>query len=85
MEYLLKRYDLNHIHISSYNSHTNGTVERSHFDVASHCSKSSMVIRSNGPWEYTQYFGQKESLLVNAWDTHHTSPSQELIPSSPLT
>jgi hypothetical protein len=33
MEYLLKRYHLNHIQISSYNSHTNGMVECSHFDV----------------------------------------------------
>jgi hypothetical protein len=33
MEYLSKRYHLNHIRISSYNSHANGTVERSHFDV----------------------------------------------------
>jgi hypothetical protein len=24
------------------------------------------VIRSDGLWEYTQYFGQRESLLVNA-------------------
>jgi hypothetical protein len=33
MEYLSKRYHLNHICISGYNSHANGTVERSHFDV----------------------------------------------------
>jgi hypothetical protein len=33
MEYLSKRYHLNDIHISSYNSHANGMVERSHFDV----------------------------------------------------
>jgi hypothetical protein len=33
MEYLSKRYHLNHICISGYNSRTNGTVECSHFDV----------------------------------------------------
>jgi hypothetical protein len=33
MEYLSKRYHLNHIWISGYNSRANGTVERSHFDV----------------------------------------------------
>jgi hypothetical protein len=33
MEYLSKRYHLNHICISGYNSRANGTVERSHFDV----------------------------------------------------
>jgi hypothetical protein len=33
MEYLSKRYHLNHIRISGYNSRANGTVERSHFDV----------------------------------------------------
>jgi hypothetical protein len=33
MEYLSKRYHLNHIHISGYNSRANGMVERSHFDV----------------------------------------------------
>jgi hypothetical protein len=33
MEYLSKHYHLNHICISGYNSHANGTVEHSHFDV----------------------------------------------------
>jgi hypothetical protein len=33
LEYLSKRYHLNHIRISRYNSCANGTVERSHFDV----------------------------------------------------
>jgi hypothetical protein len=33
MEYLSKCYHLNYICISGYNSHANGTVERSHFDV----------------------------------------------------
>jgi transposase InsO family protein len=33
MEYLSKRYHLNHIWISRYNSQANGIVERSHFDV----------------------------------------------------
>jgi hypothetical protein len=33
MEYLSKRYHINHIWISGYNSRANGTVEHSHFDV----------------------------------------------------
>jgi hypothetical protein len=33
MEYLSKRYHLNHIRISGYNSRANGTVESSHFDI----------------------------------------------------
>jgi hypothetical protein len=33
MEYLSKRYHLNHIWISRYNSQANGTVEHSHFDI----------------------------------------------------
>jgi hypothetical protein len=33
MEYLSKRYHLNHIWNSGYNSWANGTVEHSHFDV----------------------------------------------------
>jgi hypothetical protein len=33
MEYLLKRYHLNHIWISGYNSRANGMVEHSHFDI----------------------------------------------------
>jgi hypothetical protein len=33
MEYLSKCYHLNHIWISGYNSHPNGTVECSHFDI----------------------------------------------------
>ena len=33
IEYLAKRYHINHIRISGYNSRANGIVERSHFDV----------------------------------------------------
>jgi hypothetical protein len=33
LEYLSKRYHINHIRISGYNSRANGIVERSHFDV----------------------------------------------------
>jgi hypothetical protein len=33
LKYLAKKYYIHHIHISSYNSHTNKMVERSHFDV----------------------------------------------------
>jgi hypothetical protein len=33
LEYLMKPYHINHIHISGYNSHANSTVERAHFDV----------------------------------------------------
>jgi hypothetical protein len=31
--YLSKRYHINHIHVSGYNSRANGIVERSHFDI----------------------------------------------------
>jgi hypothetical protein len=33
LEYLAKRYHINHIRISGYNSRANGLVERPHFDV----------------------------------------------------
>ena len=33
MDYLSKRYHIDHIRISGYNSRANGIVERSHFDV----------------------------------------------------
>jgi transposase InsO family protein len=33
LAYLSKRYKITHIHISGYNSHVNGMVECSHFDV----------------------------------------------------
>jgi hypothetical protein len=33
LEYLSKRYHINHIRISGYNSRANGLVERPHFDV----------------------------------------------------
>ena len=33
IQYLSKRYHINHIRISGYNSRANGIVERSHFDV----------------------------------------------------
>jgi hypothetical protein len=43
MEYLSKHYHLNHIWISSYNSHANGMVEYSYFDV---CQSLFKVINS---------------------------------------
>ena len=33
LSYLKKKYHVKHIQISSYNSHANGIVERSHFDI----------------------------------------------------
>ena len=33
VEYLAKKYHINHIRISGYNSRANGIVERGHFDV----------------------------------------------------
>lgn len=33
LSYLEKHYHITHIRISGYNSHANGLVERSHFDV----------------------------------------------------
>jgi hypothetical protein len=33
MEYLAKCYHIVHIRISGYNSHANGVIEQSHFDV----------------------------------------------------
>jgi hypothetical protein len=33
LEYLSRRYHINHIRISGYNSHANGLVKRSHFNV----------------------------------------------------
>ena len=33
LEYLSRRYHINHIQISGYNSRANGLVERSHFEV----------------------------------------------------
>jgi hypothetical protein len=44
MEYLSKRYHLNHIWISGYNLRANGTVECSHFDV---CPSLFKVINSD--------------------------------------
>jgi hypothetical protein len=33
LEYLSRQYHINHIHISGYNSHANGLIEQSHFDI----------------------------------------------------
>jgi hypothetical protein len=33
LAHLSKKYHINHIRISGYNSHANGLVERTHFDV----------------------------------------------------
>jgi hypothetical protein len=84
-KYLSKRCHLNHIRISGYNSRANGTVERSHFDVRQSLFK--VVDGDQKRWSLGVYsvFGQRESLLINAWDAHHTSPSQKLTPSSLLT
>jgi len=43
VEYLLKQYHINHIHISPYNSRANGSVKRCHFDV-----QESLIKAGNG-------------------------------------
>jgi hypothetical protein len=53
IEYLSKRYHLNHIQISGYNSHANGTVECSHFDV---CQSLFKVVDSDQKrWSFGVY------------------------------
>lgn len=43
LAYPSKNYHINHIHISRYNSHANGIIEESHFDV-----QQALVMASNG-------------------------------------
>jgi hypothetical protein len=39
IEWLSKRYGINHIKVSRYNSHANGIVERHHYDIREAISK----------------------------------------------
>ena len=51
LDYLAKHYHLRHIRILGYNSHMNGIVERSHFDVQQ------ALFSQNGPQWPIQYSG----------------------------
>jgi hypothetical protein len=44
----LKRYHINHIRISGYNSRTNGIIERTHFNVRQSLFKA--VDRDQAKW-----------------------------------
>ena len=49
--HLEKKYHIKHIRISGYNSHANGIVERSHFDIQQALFKASN--RSQNKWAQT--------------------------------
>src|SRR5271154_1471298 len=53
LAYLSKRYHINHIRISRYNSCANGMVERSHFDIQQSLFKS--ADRDEKRWSQVTY------------------------------
>ncbi len=53
LDYLSKRYHINHIRISGYNSRANGLVERPHFDVRQAISKATDT--SENKWSQATY------------------------------
>ena len=66
LEYLSRRYHINHIRISGYNSRANGLVERSHFDVQQALFKLTEIRRS-GLKARILYFGLIVSPFAAAW------------------
>jgi hypothetical protein len=72
IEYLRKRYHINHIKISGYNSRENRIVERSHFDVRQAFFKAADREESNWSQAAHSVFWQKELQLGSAWVVHHT-------------
>ena len=53
VEYLVKRYHINHIHISAYNSRANGLVECPHFNVRQALVKAADGVESK--WSQVAY------------------------------
>ncbi len=53
LSYMEQKYHVKHIRISGYNSHTNGIVERSHFDVWQALFKASDG--AEGKWSQATY------------------------------
>ena len=54
VKYLAKKYHINHIRVSGYNSRANGIVERSHFDVRQALYKAVDGIQSK--WSRAAYY-----------------------------
>ena len=65
LTYLEKHYSIKLIRISRYNSHANSIVERLHFKVREAYLKHAMEMNQSGQEWLTQYFGQKELLLIS--------------------
>jgi hypothetical protein len=53
IEYLVKRYHINHIHISAYNSRANGLIEHPHFDICQALVKAADGVESK--WSQVTY------------------------------
>jgi hypothetical protein len=62
LAYLSKKYHINHIHISGYNSHANGLVECTHFDVWQALCKA-----IDGDQAIIPYFGLTKLQFGVAW------------------
>jgi hypothetical protein len=60
IEYLVKRYHINHIHISAYNSRANGLVECPHFDVCQALVKAADGVESKwSPVAYLVFWAER--------------------------
>ena len=66
MEYLSKQYQLNHIHISGYNSQANGIVEQAHFNVQQSLFKAAGGVEAKWlPVAYSVFWA--EWVIVQKW------------------
>ena len=65
LEYLSRQYHITHIWILGYNSHSNGLIEQSNFDVRQALFQS--VDRDQAKWSKGTYFGLIVSPFVTAW------------------
>ena len=63
MEYLAKRYHIQHIRISGYNSRANGLVERPHYDVRQSLFKAADGEQSKW-WKYTSEVFWAERITI---------------------
>ena len=70
LDYLSKKYKINYIWISGYNSRANGIVERPHFDVQQLLLKAMEGEETNGQWLYTRFSGQNILQSSDDWAFH---------------
>jgi hypothetical protein len=85
LAHLSKKYHINDIHISGYNSCANGLVEWTHFDVRQSLFKAVDGDQVNGVELVILCFGPTKLQFGVAWAVHLISQQPVLIQYSPST